>query len=29
MEPEIDKRKGEVVSSIIEGFRAEKYNLNT
>lgn len=30
MEPEMDKRrKGEIVSKQIEGYRAEKYNLRT
>ena len=30
MEPEMDKRrKGEIVSIKIEGYRAEKYNLRT
>lgn len=29
MEPEIDRRKNEILSREIEGFKAEKYNLKT
>lgn len=29
MEPEIDKKKGAVLTRMIEGHKAEKYNLRT
>ena len=29
MEPEIDRKKGEILSKTIEGYKAEKYKLRT
>lgn len=29
MEPELDRRKGDIISRVIEGFKAEKYSLKT